>query len=144
MEDKDKTTIASLVAGVLFGVGWWLLGDAAGYAAMTEPKPVSGEYIIPGLLATLALILLNIWNWSDLTGGGLEPANASKAKVLLFVSVLLMLGALVGSLWILIQDYAQSSIPDLSIWPGVAIVLQTFFIILSGIVLRFGRAKEFI
>jgi len=142
MEDKDRTQLASICAGILFGIGWWLLGDAAGYATYTDDLSVQFVYVLPGLFCTVALILLNVFSWSDLQGGGLEEGNTRRAKCLLFTSILFMFGCVVGALWILISIYASKSSSSRSSWPGVAIVLQNIFIILSAITLRFGRAQQ--
>jgi len=144
MEDKDRTTLASLVSGILFGIAWWLLGDAAGYASYTDdPQQVSGVFVLPGIGASIALLLLNVFSWGDLQGNSLDgEANSRKAKCCLFSSVIFMFASLVGAMWILIGIYSKKDHIANSTWPGVAIVLQTLLIILSAIALRFGRAQD--
>jgi hypothetical protein len=46
------------IAGALFGGGWWAWVDAAVYSAAMLGTPVNPLYYIPGVVATLAVILM--------------------------------------------------------------------------------------
>ena len=68
----------------------------------------------------------------DTTGRGgfdTDPSDSFRARVWLFVSYLVSFSALVGSVWMLVADYADKPYP----WPGIAGVLQCAFILAAGL-----------
>eukprot|EP00210_Caulerpa_lentillifera_P006371 g6086.t1 len=59
-----------------------------------------------------------------------------RTRLWLLISYLLSFGAVLGSVIILISDYA---LKDINIWPGVACVLQVAFVLASGLVFYLSK-----
>lgn len=56
--------------GALFGAGWWVFGDALVYHSSMLGLPFSAIWLLPGLIATLAIIVMNTVSHEDVTGNG--------------------------------------------------------------------------
>lgn len=75
-----------------------------------------------------------------LTRGGFDydGGETCRARVWLFVSYIVSFSSIVGAVWMLVADYANTSYP----WPGAAAVLQCALILVSGIILWLTRSRE--
>ncbi|XRB06422.1 transmembrane protein 50 [Pycnococcus provasolii] len=120
-----------VLSGALFGAGWWFWIDAVA----TRPKEagdVPPEHYLPGCVATLAMLMMQaVRREAIMSRGGFDtdPSDSFRARVWLFVSYLVSFSALVGSVWMLVADYADKPYP----WPGIAGVLQCAFILAAGL-----------
>uniref|UniRef100_A0A7S3R718 Transmembrane protein 50A n=1 Tax=Dunaliella tertiolecta TaxID=3047 RepID=A0A7S3R718_DUNTE len=128
----------TLLAGALFSAGWWFWADAC----MLSPHKVPFDQYIPGLMATLALLMINVIRKQDLDEGDpFDDAGVCRPRLWLFLSYLVSFGSVVGSVWVLVEHYEQN--PDISSaadkWPGVAGILQCSFILGSGLLLFVSR-----
>lgn len=57
----DAGRAGSYVAGLLFGVGWWLFIDGAASAAFRDSKiPITFVTYLPGIVSTLAFFLCDL------------------------------------------------------------------------------------
>ncbi|GLE08989.1 hypothetical protein PINS_up020464 [Pythium insidiosum] len=64
----DKSRIGSYVAGILFGVGWWILIDGAASAAHNNSQiPFNFIKYLPGIGSSLAFFLINSIDWEMLS-----------------------------------------------------------------------------
>jgi hypothetical protein len=62
-------SLCSLLAGLLFGVGWLIWIDAVAFARTEYAQLVDGAHYIPGLLSTCSLVMLNIVQWESVSEG---------------------------------------------------------------------------
>ncbi|KAJ1502048.1 hypothetical protein HMI55_003086, partial [Coelomomyces lativittatus] len=110
--------------------------------SLKRALPFQFEDWVPGLLSTLALIMINsvdktLINGNDYLYGGNHVAW--KARVFAFIGIALAVGSLGGSITIMCMKYINPGLTGEDSWPGVAIMLQNFFIFISGMVLWLGR-----
>jgi len=148
---KKPSTVLAYLSGALFSLGWWLWIDATVYANCDCPDnhtpdnvKVLGTHYIPGIVSTIALIMINIVSWNDLNGDFMFGDGVStKAKVWLFVSFIIAFGALIAGCWIGVTRWFISTNPKPdSVWPGVAIILQNILIFVSATLYRFAKPEE--
>jgi len=137
-----KHRLLTTISGVLFGVGWWFLIDGAVYANSTDDnQQVKFQFVIVGIVASFALWLLNAFPWSALSDS-LDEKYATRSKCALFLSVSLLIGCVLGSIWILVAVYAGSNSVANSKWPGAAILIQNVLILVAAVVMRVGRSDS--
>jgi len=58
------------LSGGLFGLGWFVAADALARSALVLHAPVPPTYALPGVVATLALLLIVAVRRADLSSGG--------------------------------------------------------------------------
>lgn len=150
------------LAGASFAVGWWLFFDACilSTVAMRKARPppggddgtplpelppvhISFADWVPGLLATLGMIVINLIDKSHLVeddfngpslGGGSDPV-AWRARLWLFVGFALLAGGLSGSATLLVVKYLIHASRAGFEYYGLANVAQSFGIMLATIIL---------
>jgi hypothetical protein len=139
LEGERRNTVASVLAGSLFFIGWWIILDVA---AAGHPTFYAAYYIC-GVLGTIALFMINVISNGQLRGdafteGCLGPRGS---RTWLFIGFVLGFGAVIASGWILFGGYVlRSDVTDK--WPGTAVFLQNFCIFLSALVYKFGRSED--
>ncbi|VDD76040.1 unnamed protein product [Mesocestoides corti] len=124
-----RNTLVSVISGILFASGWWIIIDAAaGYDQETLPHP---NYAI-GCMATVGFILLNILpQETDILCLFLS------SFVLVFLGMLINFATIIAATWVMFASYVVGN--KKHVWPGVAIFLQNLFIFSATFVFRFGR-----
>lgn len=133
-----------IAAGALFGGGVWIWGDAIA----TSPGRVPFDRYIPGILAAVALLMINAVRYDQLQeydpfdddGGG----GVCRSRFWLFLSYLVSFAALTGSVWVLLQHYAfagpgGAAAAGGTVWTGVAGVLEVALILASALVFFLSR-----
>ena len=156
---------ASYVAGALFAAGWLLIADGSVYANYTEdPERIEFGYWVPGGIMSIALVMLNVLDRKEVSGGDWFSAGGSssgKAKAWLFLTLVIAFGCLIAAFWIAGQKWfatntsvsppppsAPLSSPTLtpcvfaplsaaqakSQWPGASIILHNALIFASMMV----------
>jgi len=144
----SRSVIVGYTSGILFTVGWWFFFDALIYSKYNnfeESKHVSiGIWDwIPGLISTLALIIINLINQEALKGeGDFGDDYSQNAKLCAFIGVSLALAALGSSLTIFIMQYVIPGLDSEAKYCGGAIVIQNFLIFISSMIFWFGRNSE--
>eukprot|EP00731_Ephydatia_muelleri_P011061 Em0005g1647a len=95
--------ISSIISGFLFSLGWWLAIDAV----VDHSEPLYGAYLICGAASTLALLMINSVSTGQITGDTYNEGCIGQrgARAWLFVGFVLAFGGLLGSLWVLIQQF---------------------------------------
>ncbi|KXZ41095.1 hypothetical protein GPECTOR_805g32 [Gonium pectorale] len=129
---------ATFAAGVLFGVAWWVWGDALAHSVAVGGASFSPLSLIPGLVATVAVGLMNCVGRGEVTGEYVDDAEATRARLLLFLSYLVSLGAIGGAITLLVQ--AAQAGKDM--WVGASGVLQCCLVLASGMICWFFHAGE--
>ncbi|KAK2077830.1 hypothetical protein QBZ16_004678 [Prototheca wickerhamii] len=121
-----------LVAGLLFGAGWWCWADAYVYQHAVQGSAYPFKYNWPGIVATIALVLINALprrDLKELSESG-EEGEAVRGHLWLLVSLLLAFGAVAGSVSVLVHC-SQTDLVSV----GVGSVLQCGFILASAMLL---------
>eukprot|EP00192_Tetraselmis_astigmatica_P015197 CAMPEP_0117673810 /NCGR_PEP_ID=MMETSP0804-20121206/14682_1 /TAXON_ID=1074897 /ORGANISM="Tetraselmis astigmatica, Strain CCMP880" /LENGTH=162 /DNA_ID=CAMNT_0005482595 /DNA_START=348 /DNA_END=836 /DNA_ORIENTATION=- len=128
------------VAGALFGAGWWVQADALIVQHLTEAGPgASFLFQIPGVLATLSMVMINLTRREDLQNPDmLSEGVECRLKLWLFLSYCMAFGSLFGAVWVLFtcKDAGEH------LWLGTAGVIQTVLIVASGLVMWLLRAPS--
>eukprot|EP01120_Amphizonella_sp_Union-15-10_P009054 TRINITY_DN3355_c0_g1_i2.p1 TRINITY_DN3355_c0_g1~~TRINITY_DN3355_c0_g1_i2.p1 ORF type:complete len:154 (-),score=17.94 TRINITY_DN3355_c0_g1_i2:76-537(-) len=136
-----RETIMSYLSGITFAVGWWLWIDAnALHAVEKDEVSITFWHWVPGIIATIALFMINAVSWTDLQGfgfGSLDDDVQKRARLWLFFSFAIAFGCVTASIWIAIVHWFQ--IEGSNSWPGIAIILQTLLILGSAVFYRFSR-----
>ncbi|ORZ31178.1 hypothetical protein BCR44DRAFT_135426 [Catenaria anguillulae PL171] len=133
--------------GAVFAVGWWLFIDAIMFAGSHAlPVSVAFDDWVPGILNTMALIMINSVDKNLLNGAENlfygDGGVAWKARLFAFLGVALGIGSLGGSITILALKYINPGYVGEQAWTGFAIVAQNFLIFVSGMCLWLFRSLE--
>jgi len=142
-----RNLIASIAAGTIFSIGWWLVIDAA--AVHPTQAEFNHAYHTCGVIATIALFMINAVSNEAVRGDGYTEGCLGPygARIWLFVGFLLSFGSLIAAAWVLFGPYvADNTDPDpdkrLPVGPGVSIFLQNLFIFFGAMIFKFGRTEE--
>ncbi|XP_067946468.1 transmembrane protein 50B-like [Watersipora subatra] len=139
---QKRNSISSIVAGTLFGLGWWIIADAA--AAYPDQNDFPKACHTCGVVSTLALIMVNSVSNSQVRGDTSDGGclGSIGAKIWFFAGFILSFGALIGSAWILFGMYVVNNLENRNDWPGIAVFLQNLLIFFSAIIFKFGRSED--
>eukprot|EP00474_Spongospora_subterranea_P008990 CRZ09448.1 hypothetical protein [Spongospora subterranea] len=125
-------------AGALCGLGWWLFIDGASYGASIS-QPILWYFALPGIMSTLAAIILIGIDFESLRGSVFGGVEVTQARFWFLVSVAIFTGSLILGMFVLITKYSGAENAEIVSWPGISIVLQSFLIYISAILLSAGR-----
>uniref|UniRef100_A0A4X2K620 Transmembrane protein 50B n=1 Tax=Vombatus ursinus TaxID=29139 RepID=A0A4X2K620_VOMUR len=102
---ERRNTVASVVAGVLFFTGWWIMIDAA--VVYPKPEQMNHAFHTCGVFSTLAFFMINAVSNAQVRGDSYESGCLGRtgARVWLFIGFMLMFGSLIASMWILFGAY---------------------------------------
>lgn len=120
-----------IVSGALFGAGWWCWMDAVVYQKAVVMEGFPFKYSIPGIVATVALILMNLLSRDQLreaSESGEEGADF-RARLWLLFTLLVAVGSVAGSVAVLISCAQRQTLVSI----GVGSVLQCGFILASAL-----------
>ncbi|KAK9820630.1 hypothetical protein WJX72_012547 [[Myrmecia] bisecta] len=130
-----------MLAGALFGAGWWCWVDTIVYSKAVKAENFPFTYWLPGFVATLALILMNLVSRDDLASYsdsyGDEGA-ATRARCWLFFAYVIAFSAVGGSAAILITAVQK----DQYIWAGRGTLLQSGLILASALLFWAFRTEN--
>eukprot|EP01043_Picozoa_sp_COSAG02_P000689 COSAG02_NODE_13_length_57813_cov_14.298276_23_plen_182_part_00 len=128
-------------------IGWWCFIDAAIYnmkdttiAACPDPhkpKDLTFAMWLPGIGATLGVVMINCFNYSAYTNTGDGGSAAACNNAWLFFSYLIMFGCIIASTWIMVEYWLAGD--SCTNWPGIASVVQTVCLLISATVFFIGR-----
>jgi len=142
-----RNIIASIAAGAIFSIGWWIVIDAA--AMYTNPTDFNHAYHTCGVIATVALFMINAVSNEAVRGDGYTEGCLGPygARIWLFVGFLLSFGSLIASAWVLFGPYVADNVANdkgdkLPVAPGVSVFMQNLFIFLAAMIFKFGRTEE--
>lgn len=151
---SNKRSFGIYLSGALFSLGWWIFFDALLISSVRSKRPpdaddpsrtppwlepavtVSFADWLPGLLATLGMIVVNLIDKSILAeaggfggamgggfGGGGDPIQW-RARLFLFVGFALLAGGLAGSVTVLTIKYIIAQLPEGYEYYGFANVVR--------------------
>ncbi|KAL1513792.1 hypothetical protein ABEB36_003153 [Hypothenemus hampei] len=131
--------LISAISSLLFFTGWWVIADVDVYRIILKNK----TYYVPGIISTFAFLFTNIvpahYFYDSFTyrHGCFTPAVA---RTYLLMWLMISFGCLIGSFYILINDFILDQ--DKQQWPGYGICLQNCFIFTANMLLRFGKKHD--
>ncbi|KAN0055494.1 hypothetical protein ACTA71_008607 [Dictyostelium dimigraforme] len=139
------------LAGIIFTAGWFLWIDGHVYENTNNNNDpdfdgphIQWVYYLPGIFATLGMVMANIVDLSALNSNSLLfDGGSTKVRVWLFVSFAISFGCIGAALWIMIAVFLPPhNTNDAAQWPGVAITLQTSLIFLSSLILVYKKVRQ--
>uniref|UniRef100_A0ABI7YZ15 Transmembrane protein 50B n=1 Tax=Felis catus TaxID=9685 RepID=A0ABI7YZ15_FELCA len=106
---ERRNAVASVVAGVLFFTGWWIMIDAA--VVYPKPEQLNHAFHTCGVFSTLAFFMINAVSNAQVRGDSYESGCLGRtgARVWLFIGFMLMFGSLIASMWILFGAYVTQT-----------------------------------
>ncbi|KAI9364412.1 hypothetical protein DFJ73DRAFT_809170 [Zopfochytrium polystomum] len=140
-----RTQFVGYLSGGLFAIGWWAFIDGVTFASTRDPPlPVAIRFDdwLPGILSTLALIVVNLIDKETLNADDFNYSGsnvACKARACAFIGVTMALGSLGGSLAVLSLKYLMTGQTGDGLYFGIAISVQNVLIFLGSMILWFGR-----
>ncbi|KAM9486185.1 transmembrane protein 50B-like isoform 1-T2 [Clarias gariepinus] len=136
---ERRNTVASIVAGLLFFTGWWVIIDAA--VSYPDPKDLNHAFHTCGVFSTLAFFMINAVSNAHIRGDVFEDGCLGRtgARLWLFIGFLMMFSSLIASIWILFGVYVAKGLP---VHPGLCVFFQNLFIFFSSLVYKFGRTED--
>ncbi|XP_076179286.1 transmembrane protein 50A isoform X2 [Ptiloglossa arizonensis] len=126
---EKRNILASMLAGTLFFVGWWVFIDAhAKY-----PKEILNEYYLCGILGTISFIMVNSVTNADVRDDAFHGSRVAKSW--LFFGFVMGFAGMIAACWILFAGLEHY-------WPGIGLFLQNLFIFVGSLTYKFGRLEE--
>ncbi|EFJ44911.1 hypothetical protein VOLCADRAFT_118500, partial [Volvox carteri f. nagariensis] len=114
-EERGRTW-GPIASGALFGAGWWFWVDAV---CISHHKVPFDQYL-PGIIATLALIMINCIRRDDMIEyDPFDDATYCRSRLWLFLSYIVSFASIVAAVWVMLAHYAHN--PNFSSadkWPG--------------------------
>lgn len=135
--NEKRNVLASMVAGLLFFSGWWIIIDVA---ARYSSNDFNGAFYLLGISGTVSFIIVNSISNSQLREDGYDTANPRAAKGCLLLGFIFGFTALLGSVWILISEYGSGNYTKA--YPGIALLIQNLLIFFGSLTFKFGRVDE--
>ncbi|XP_023782168.1 transmembrane protein 50B isoform X1 [Cyanistes caeruleus] len=122
---ERRNAIASIVAGVLFFTGWWIMIDAA--VVYPKPEQLNHAFHTCGVFSTLAFFMINAVSNAQVRGDSYSDGCLGRtgARIWLFIGFMLMFGSLIASMWILFGAYVTQ---NTNVYPGLAVFFQNALI----------------
>ncbi|XP_071955611.1 transmembrane protein 50A-like isoform X2 [Antedon mediterranea] len=135
-----RNAIASVLAGIFFFHGWWIIIDAA--VLYPDNSQMKHAYHVVGIFSTVAFFMINAVSSGQIRGDNYNSGclGQTGARIWLFIGFMLAFGSLIGSCWILFGGYVTNNFE--AVYPGVAIFLQNFFIFIASMIFKFGRTED--
>mmetsp|Transcript_14679 Transcript_14679/g.51109 ORF Transcript_14679/g.51109 Transcript_14679/m.51109 type:complete len:152 (-) Transcript_14679:125-580(-) len=138
-EAVKKARNASLIAGVVFGLAWWIYIDgAASGSGNAVADKAAGYHWLPGLGCTIAFVMINGMKWEELSDD--TPAVATRARCFLISAMIIALGCIAASLFIMVEVFIRDDAATQ--WTGIAVFIQCLLIFVSAFIMRFGNMPE--
>ena len=135
-----RSAIVSLLSGAIYSTAWWIFVDAFGQSKIRDDFPAFNFYMaVPGLIMTIALFMINIVDFQKVQMDDSYDNTACKARTFLLIAILIAFGALIGSLWIMIDRFINADTTT-SITPGVIIFISNLLIFISALLWKVGRS----
>jgi len=132
---------APVLAGALFGAGWWSWADAVVVTrtALDEKFPIT--YWLPGIVATIALVLLNLVPRDALADSSdyfSDEETETKIRCWLFFSYIVSFAAVAGGVAVLVTCVNKHQ--HLAI--GIGSLVQCGLILASALLFWAFRTQE--
>lgn len=128
-------SISPFLSGALFGTAWAFWIDALVYSKTVLHESYPFTYNLPGIVATLALIMMNLVSRDDLSAMGdmynSDEGSEGRAKLWLFISYCVAFGAVAGSIAVLVTCVQNGNNVEI----GVGGLVQSGLILVAALFL---------
>eukprot|EP01147_Barroeca_monosierra_P000167 gene167-3558_t len=130
----NRNPISSVVAGLLFGVGWWFVIDG------TVNTSIEDKHQAIGVISSVGLFMVNAISSEMLSGEVYTDGflGTTGARVWLLIGLVMSFGSLIASTWVMIEVYIKHGYD----YAGACVFLQNCLIFISSLVFKFGRGSE--
>lgn len=125
---SGQTIVTSTLTGALYASGWWVFLDGV----INAPEAFPWFHIIPVLGMTISMLAINMVSLDSLD----DWDHGGPLKCWLFTWLTLAMTFVMIAVWITAVEY-----PKGYNWPGVAIILHTVLVGISGALFLLGRKK---
>eukprot|EP00461_Guttulinopsis_vulgaris_P001870 UN01871 len=136
-----KKMICSIVGGIIYGLGFWILVDAIAYTRkfLDDKSYVQFKWhwFLPFILSTFSILTMNCFTAEDFRGQGISDVNMKRARLCFVMSILAVMVAFGVSLVIAVEHYFQ--VKDVHDYPGIALLVSNITCIFASVVVRFGH-----
>lgn len=128
--------VAVFTAGILFGAGWWIWGDAI-TVAVASGAPFPPLSLAPGLIATLAILVMNCVPRSEVSSDNVygDDATLCRNRLTLFIAYTFSVAAVATAVGLLLNLKAQQA----DLYLGAAGIVQACLVVAAGCVCWFFR-----
>ncbi|CAL8460582.1 g111 [Coccomyxa elongata] len=127
--------ICPFLSGAMFGTAWAFWVDALVYTKTILHESYPFTYNLPGIVATLALIMMNMVSRDDLASMGdmydSDEGSEGRAKIWLFLSYCVAFGAVAGSIAVLVTCVQNGQHVEV----GVGGLVQSGLILVAALLL---------
>ncbi|XP_018331681.1 transmembrane protein 50B [Agrilus planipennis] len=136
--EARRNSTVSILSGLLFFMGWWMIIDAAS----VYPGTVAAGYHMCGVVGTLSLVMVNSVTNAQVRGDSYDAGclGSRGARIWLFLGFVMGFASVIAACWILFADFVGAK--EASQWPGVALFMQNALIFVSSLVFKFGRTED--
>ncbi|XP_053203128.1 transmembrane protein 50A-like [Panonychus citri] len=138
---EKRNAVSSIVAGVLFFTGWWIIIDINSYFSSED---FNNAYHLCGIFATISLFMINAVSNGQVRGETYNTGFLGQraARVWLFIGFVLGFTPIIAATWILFAAYV---IPNKRvIYPGIGLFLQNVLIFAGSLIFKFGRTEDYL
>ncbi|EDV38955.1 uncharacterized protein Dana_GF24739 [Drosophila ananassae] len=137
-QETSRNKNLSIIAGLLFFVGWWILIDAM---SIDGKHQITTGHVFIGIFGTISFCMVNVVKGEHIS----EEHNSSEsgariAKIWLLVGFFMGFASIIAAVWVMIDDFINNDKKDG--WFGVALLLQNVFILFASLIYKFGRNEE--
>ncbi|KYQ89558.1 transmembrane protein [Tieghemostelium lacteum] len=139
-------------AGLIFGVAWflWIDGHVYENTRLYHEEDYKGPtiqwiYYLPGIFATLALVMSNIVHIESLSSSSFltNEDGVNKIRIWLFISFAISFGCVAASIWIMAGVFMPPHNTNTAAqWPGIALMLQNILIFISSLILVYSKTHK--
>ena len=132
----------SPLAGAIFSAAWFVLISGI-IAANQSIAGFMWYFSLPAVFCTITNVLMNLVSSAQLQSrGGVfgDDGGNKKATVWFIITLAGSICCIGGAVWVLAENYGSENLAGP--WPGIALLLNTCFVTISGLLFFFGRPKS--
>ena len=139
-ENREKSRLFAIIAGILFGTGWWVLIGAT--VDLNYGSQIRGEYYLPTIFQLVSFLLINLISWEAMDANNADQFSSPNVVVinraLFLLGILVQLACLVFSVYIVVSDFAEVE-NEKNPGTGVMIIVSNLFLFASTWLMRWGN-----
>ena len=130
--------VCALVAGSLCGSAWLLWVDGVASSSM----PIGAAEIVPGILAMLGLVMLNLVSWEAVTGEFDITENSGLARCWVFGALCLQFSSVITGCWLLVARLGDPAADASAVMLAQRGAWQTGLLFLAALIFRAARTSR--
>ncbi|KAH8286937.1 hypothetical protein KR018_010721 [Drosophila ironensis] len=158
-EEPGRNRACSIIAGLLFFAGWWVLIDAM---SIDGKHQITTGHVFIGIFGTISFCMVNVVKGEHISDENSSESGARIAKIWLLVGFIMGFASIIAAVWVMIDDFINNGetlrwagpllkdhfnhslrLADKKDgWFGVSLLLQNVFILFASLVYKFGRNEE--